>query len=162
ATSCTGQDVAVSLQHWSAWTAGPRGCEEIETSLPNGPPASGRQRKNTIRVLVSKRRDRFTHSLLARQRMNPVRGGASWPASMVFGPRFCRRRIDISPLPGDLSHPRRTAAGALGRPGGPIGGLVALRERRPCRNAERAPGPQAMTSLMTLPAVSVSLKSRPA
>ena len=42
-----------------------------------GAPASGWQWKNTIRVLMSKRRDRFTHSLLARQRMS-------------FGPRSFR------------------------------------------------------------------------
>ena len=69
----TTENHGATRRTWSDWTAGPRGCEEIETSLPNGAPASGRQRKNTIRVLVPKRRDRFTHSLSARQRMNIVR-----------------------------------------------------------------------------------------
>jgi len=52
-------------RHLSA--AGRGGCEEIESSLPNGAPASGRQRKNVTRVRVSKRRRRFTHSLGGRR-----------------------------------------------------------------------------------------------
>src|SRR6185503_11870194 len=87
-----------------AWTAGPRGCEEIETSLPNGAPASGRQRKNTIRVLVSKRRDRFTHSILARQRMPLVRASAAIglvrdPAGGQSTSLHCRATFPIRGVP---------------------------------------------------------------